>query len=134
MLLLQHLSKYQWCTDQRRQEEIASEVDRRHLLERTKQRISNQTRTKVKNAWYAQVNLSIKRRVLKENVQTLVGQDNERYEDKIWPGDELSDRDEEKKPATADADNNTTLNKDLELTDEFRFQQKAERSLRRSKT
>ena len=134
MLLLQHLSKYQSCTDQRRQEEIASEVDRRHLLERTKQRISNQTRTKVKNAWYAQVNLSIKRRVLKENVQTLVGQDNERYEDKIWPGDELSDRDEEKKPATADADNNTTLNKDLELTDEIRFQQKAKRSLRRSKT
>lgn len=134
MLLLQHLSKYQWCTDLRRQEEIASEVDRRHLLERTKQRISNQTRTKVKNAWYAQVNLSIKRRVLKENVQTLVGQDNERYEDKIWPGDELSDRDEEKKPATADADNNTTLNKDLELTDEIRFQQKAKRSLRRSKT
>lgn len=97
-------------------------MDRRHLLEHTKQRISNQTRTKVKNAWYAQVNLSIKRRVLKENVQTLVGQDNERYEDKIWPGDELSDRDEEKKPATADADNNTTLNKDLELTDEIRFQ------------
>ena len=92
MLLLQHLRKSQWCTDQRRQEEIASEVERRHLLERTKQRISNQTRTKIKNGWYAQVNLeSIKRKVLEENVETLVGQDNERYEDKIGSGDELSD-------------------------------------------
>ena len=28
---------------------------------------------------------------MEENVETLVGQDNERYEDKIGSGDELSD-------------------------------------------